>query len=344
MSEITVRSFTHLDEPVDDFLVVPRLVEGLNEEQAAAELAGTRALLDPGNTFYGNGEALSFVAYRGGRPVGRVTAFENRLLVKSEGPVGLVGLFACENDPAVAKALIEAAAMLLGSKGMRGIRGPMAGDIWHRWRFMTRGFGTRSFPGEPRQPEFYPELFRVAGFHPVRTYSTKLVTDLEAQLESFRMAENVARKRGYTFRFFERERWEEDVRNIYKLCLHSFATTWSVTPTTEGEFTDIYNRWLRRVGPDHIVLAEARGEVVGLGLALVAPETTINLKTIAVVPEHSGYGLGHSIAAELYRKAIAGGQTRAQHCLMGPATPPQRWDRGRGRVTREYQMYERGVE
>lgn len=344
MSEITIRSFAHLEDPVERFLAVPRLAEGLTDDQAAAEAAGTRALLDPGNTFYANGEARSFLAERGGRPVGRVTAFENRHLTRAEGPVGLVGLFSCENDSEVAGALITAAAEWLGSRGMRVIRGPMAGDIWHRWRFMTKGFGTRPFPGEPRQPEFYPELFTAAGFYPVRTYCTKLVTDLEAQLEAFRMAENVAAKRGYTFRSFERDRWDEDIRHVYRLCLHSFATTWSVTPTTEEEFVDIYDRWLRRVGPDHIVLAEAEGQVVGLGLALVSPETTINLKTVAVVPEHSGYGLGHAIGAELYRRAIAGGQTRAQHCLMGPATPPQRWDRGRGRVTREYRMYERGIE
>jgi len=47
--------------------------------------------------------------------------------------------------------------------------------------------------------------------------------------------------------------------------------------------------------------------------------------------------------AELYRRAIDKGMHAVHHCLMGPTTPPQRWDHGHGRVTREYAMYERGI-
>jgi len=220
----------------------------------------------------------------------------------------------------------------------------MAGDIWHRWRFMIRGFETSPFPGEPRQPEYYARLFLACGFSTVRTYCTKRIDDLEAQLARFRTEPALARKRGISFRGFDRSRWQEDVRGLFLLCQHSFASSWSVTPTTEEEFDDIYNRWLTRVGPDEILLAEdPGGNVVGLGLAIAAPADTVNLRTLAVVPEHSGYGLGKAIAAEIYRRAIAAGLTAAHHCLMGPSTPPQRWDHGHGRVTREYAMYQRGI-
>lgn len=116
-----------------------------------------------------------------------------------------------------------------------------------------------------------------------------------------------------------------------------------ISPTRPSCTTsDIYNRWLSRVGPDHILLAQdTSGDVVGLGLAISAPQDTINIRTIAVKPNHSGFGLGQAIAAELYRQAIDAGQQRVHHCQMGPNTPPQRWDGGLGVVTREYQMFER---
>ena len=344
MSEIRIMSFAFLEEPAEEFLALPQKVEGLSDDRARAEKAGTKSLLDPSNSFYENGESRSFVALRSGAAVGRICAFHNRALVKAHGPYGLVGLFACSQDQEAARELIDAASDWLKTHDLKVIRGPMAGDIWHRWRFMTKGFETEPFPGEPRQPSYYPELFTACGFASVRTYSTKKITDLPAQLARFKVAVNLNRKRGYTFRNFDRDRWEEDVKSLHELCAHSFATNWSVTPVAFGEFAEIYNRWLKRVGPDHILLAQSPdGEVVGLGLAVVAPSDTMNLRTLAVLPGHHGYGLGQAIAAEIYQRAIADGQKFVHHCQMSPVTPPQRWDGGRAQVTREYSMFERGI-
>ncbi len=344
MSHITVEAFSHLDGPVEEFLALPQRIEGLNEDQARAERAGTRALLDPANTYYQNASSRSFLARKDGRTAGRLTAFHNNFLVEKEGPYGLVGHFACEDDVDVAGALFSAGAEWLGQRGMKWLRGPMNGDIWHRWRLMTRGFDTTRFPGEPRQPEYYVRLFLNNGFETVRTYSTKRIEDLKAQLERFRLEPILAKKRGITMRSFDQNRWKEDIHGLFLLCQYAFASTWSVTPTTEEEFTDIYNRWLRRVGPDQILLAEdSSGKVVGLGLAVVAPPDTLNIRTLAVLPEQSGYGLGKAIAAELYERAIANGLTAAHHCLMGPDMPTRRWDHGHARVTREYAVFERGI-
>ncbi len=337
-----VVSFTHLDDPAADFLGLPEHVEGLTAEQADAERAGTRALLDERNSYHRNAEARSFVAYREELPAGRITAFHNRQLVERGETIGLVGLFACANDADVAMSLVNHAGEWLAARGVRVMRGPMAGDIWHRWRFMTHGFDTTPFPGEPRQPEYYPELFVEAGFSPVRTYTTKRIDDLPGQLGRFATAAALNQRRGYTFRSFDRDDWKGELRRLYVLCGHSFATSWCVTDTTEEEFCDIYARWLRRVGPGQIVLAlDPNGEVVGLGLAVSQPEDTLNIRTIAILPDQHGYGLGQAITAELYRRAIADGQKTVNHCLMAPLSPPQRYDHGHGIVTRAYTMYQR---
>ncbi len=342
--ELRVESFVHLEHPAEEFLELPRGAEGLDDDQAAAERAGTRALLEERNSFWQNAEARSFLVRRNERPVARLTAFHNRLLVEEGRTIGLVGLFAAEDDLDAVRVLMDAAADWFRSRGVRTIRGPMAGDIWHRWRFMTEGFDAAPFPGEPRQPRYYLELFEATGFKAVRRYTTKRIDDLPAQLERFVTAEVLNRKRGFTFRGFDHSQWEDEVERLWLLCNHSFATTWCVTPTTKDEFYDIYNRWLRRVGPDSILLAlDPDRRVVGLGLAVTAPADTLNIRTIAILPDQHGYGLGQAICAELYRRAIAAGQTTVHHCLMGPLTPPQRYDRGHGVVTREYHMYERAI-
>ncbi len=344
MSELHLESFAPGERPVEAFFDLPRRIEGLNEAQAKAELAGTRSVLDPARAYFKNAAARSFVVARDGKPVGRVTAFHNHLLVNDKVRFGLVGLFACENDVDAARALLNAASEWLGENNLNAVRGPMAGDIWHRWRFMTRGFDTEPFAGEPRNPKYYPDLFSACGFASARTYSTKLVTNLEGQLARFSAPAALNAKRGYSFRNVNRAAWQDDLQHVYELCRHSFATRWSVTETTYEDFADVYNRWLRRVGSEQIVLAVDKAKaVVGLGLAVVAPQDTLNIRTVAVYPHAAGFGLGKAISAELYRRAIAAGFKKVNHCLMSPDTPPQFWDHGLGTVTREYVIYERAI-
>ena len=343
MSTVRIDSFAPAETPPAFFEVAQKL-EGLDDGQAKAERAGTTEVLDPSRAFYKNAEARSFLALKDGAPVGRLTAFHNHLLTADHHRYGLVGLFACENDVATARALVEGASAWLAERQLTAIRGPMAGDIWHRWRFMTRGYETTAFPGEPRNPKYYPELFLACGFAPSRTYSTKVVTNLDAQLARFSASAALSAKRGYSFRTVDPERWEEDLKHVYELCRHSFATRWSVTETTYEEFASVYNRWLRRVGAQQITLAVDKNKVVlGLGLAVAAPRDTLNIRTVAVYPHATGFGLGQAISAELYRRAISTGIKQVHHCLMSPNTPPQFWDHGLGSVTREYTMYERAI-
>ncbi len=342
--DIRIEQFPHHDGPIEDYLSLPQRIENLTDNQAEAERAGTKALLDPSNTYSRNGDLMNFLAYSDGQAAGRLTAFHNRLLASEHGHYGLVGLFTCINDPDVARELITKAASWLAQQGMEMMRGPMAGDIWHRWRFMTKGFETPPFPGEPRNPEYYPELFAAAGFARVRTYSTKLITDLPTQLARLTKPMAFSKKRGITYRNMDRDNWRSELDVMFELCRHSFATNWSMTDTTAEEFRDIYDRWLKRAGPNHIIFAlDASQAVIGLGLAVVSPADTINVKTVAVLPSQYGFGLGQAIAAEIYERGLAAGQVKAQHCLMDPLSPAQRWDHGLGQVTREYAMYERAI-
>jgi hypothetical protein len=195
MSEIRIETFQHHDGPLEDYLALPRRVEGLSAEQATAEAAGTRALLDSYNSFYCFGSSCKRLAYRAGAPVGRLTAFRNRMLHGEQARCGLVGLFAGEDDADAARALIGGAADWLREQGLETVRGPMAGDIWHRWRFMTRGFATAPFPGEPAIG-LLPRLFTAAASPCAST--DQAITDMPAQLERFSKA-MLSRQRGSRF-------------------------------------------------------------------------------------------------------------------------------------------------
>jgi len=69
--------------------------------------------------FHTHSEVQPFVAYREGRPVGRITAINNRNHVAyHEEPVGFFGYFECVNDPEVAAALFDRTAEWLRERGL----------------------------------------------------------------------------------------------------------------------------------------------------------------------------------------------------------------------------------
>ena len=342
--DFRIESFSHHDGPFEDYLSLPRRLENRTDAQADAERAGTTALLNPKSNYYQYGSSKNFIAYRSDRPVGRITAFYNRLIRDHRSRYGLVGLFACEDDPEAARGLVSLAAGWLSDLGVEMLRGPMAGDIWHRWRFMTRGFDSEPFPGEPRQPAHYPELFIKAGFAPIRVYSTKRITHLPPVLNRLEQAAEQNRKRGIHFRRFNFDDMQEEMQRMFSLCLHSFQNYWAASDITEQQFLSLYTRWFTRIKPNHVLFVMDRDNaIVGMGLGLLAPADTLNIKSVAVLPNQYGFGLGQAIAAKLYRDAMDSGVKVMQHCLMDPWSPEQRWDGGTGEVTREYTLFERAL-
>src|SRR5579863_6883004 len=78
------------------------------------------------NPFFEHAEAEYFLAWRDGRPVGRVSAHIDRNFNEfQKNAWGLFGWFECEDDPEAARALLDAAGGWLGERGRDRMVGPM---------------------------------------------------------------------------------------------------------------------------------------------------------------------------------------------------------------------------
>lgn len=93
------------------------------------------------NPFFQFGEAKLFVAYRYGKPIGRISAQVNtRHLAIHDDQCGHFGFFDCIDDVEVGKGLICAAAQWLKQKGMRQMRGPFNLSINEDIGLLVSGF------------------------------------------------------------------------------------------------------------------------------------------------------------------------------------------------------------
>ncbi|HWX87120.1 MAG TPA: hypothetical protein VNX67_02995, partial [Solirubrobacteraceae bacterium] len=78
------------------------------------------------NPFFEHTEAQYFLAYRGSRPVGRISAHIDRNFNEFQGnDWGLFGWFECEDDPEAARVLLATAERWLRERGRDRMVGPM---------------------------------------------------------------------------------------------------------------------------------------------------------------------------------------------------------------------------
>jgi hypothetical protein len=230
--------------------------------------------LCPDDPFYnraGN-DHRHFLAYEGSRVVGRASAMVNAAIRDEDGTaVGLIGFFECVEDPIVATVLLDAARdWLRDQHGLRRIWGPMNFDIWHSYRFMTRGFDQPPFYGEPDNKAYYPAYFEHYGFARRRTWNSVEVcgrAQLEAMIEASKQQHDVLVSRGY--RFISADNWDPDdeTRLLHDLISRSFAGFLGFTPIALDEFATLFRRSKAAVAlPMSFVLNDPSDRPVGFAI------------------------------------------------------------------------------
>ena len=151
-----------------------------------------------------------FLAFSGRKIVGRVSAMVNQDFLNNGGtPVGTLGFFECVDDYAVAQELLDTAtAWLREQHQIRRVWGPMNFDIWHNYRFMTKGFDQGLFCGEPYNKPYYPEFFERYGFQAKHCWDSLEVSGLQTLEEMIvRGAKRykLLTDRGYRFEPFNKK-------------------------------------------------------------------------------------------------------------------------------------------
>ena len=195
-----------------------------------------------------------FLLRSAGRAIGRVTAFVNHELRDENGEaVGTVGFYECEDDSAASAALLDAAFTWLRSKGLRRAWGPMNFDIWHSYRFITRGAEGAPFVSEPRNAAWYPSQFERAGFQPLHRWESVLYRGedtLRTIMHDMRPVYDRIMDRGCAFRPFDTRAAESEFRLLYRLLLPAFQVFPGVTPISEERFVALLERNRDALSPE----------------------------------------------------------------------------------------------
>jgi len=228
--EYTVASIDPSSPEFFEFAALPHVCS-LNS--LAPSTADVMQQLGVDSLFYRHGETRLFACYRNGHLVGRAVASVDHHFPDQD--VGHFGYFEACTDKACTEMLMQACEEWLREKGKKRIEGPINLNMLAGYRFQVSGFDTQAFPGEPRNPDYYPDLFSSLGYREVALWQSWDISPLALLgLRAFDWLQRARRRAttssGYRIEVLRTDHLEEETRKIHYLVHEVFADNYGFSP------------------------------------------------------------------------------------------------------------------
>jgi GNAT superfamily N-acetyltransferase len=227
------------------------------------------------NPFFTHAQAEYFLAWRDGRPVGRISAHVDRHLNEFQNnDWGLWGWFESEDDPDTARALLAAAEQWLRDRGRGTMIGPMDFTTNDECGLLIEGHERPPIILCPWHHPYYQRLLeQEAGLDKAMDlYMWSLhVTGRERVHQAiWDVAARVETEHGIVCRNFRKRDLEGEVGRFLEVYNSAWERNWGFVPLTEAEVRH-YAKDLKPVLDENWAMVAERkdtGEVVGAALTL----------------------------------------------------------------------------
>ena len=253
------------------FLEVPFVVHADDESWVAPLFIERREHLDPGrNPFLKGIEIAYWVARRGDRPVGRISAQVNakHLSIHADG-AGHFGYFDVLDDPDAAAALIGTAAAWLKERGLDRMAGPFNPSINDECGLLVDGFSTPPAVMMPHGRPYQQRLLEDLGFTKAQDLYAYWF-DMQAPWPPG--VDGLIRRslamRGLTLRTIDMRRFEDEVRLVCDIFNDAWAGNWGFVPITDEESLHLAKSIKPLVKSGHFAIAELDGDPAAMAVTL----------------------------------------------------------------------------
>lgn len=304
-------------------------------------------------------EAQSFMAYRDGKPVGRITGIINKAVNERTGEKNLrFGFVEFIDDSEVVDALFNAVEQWGKERGMTHIVGPMGfSDLDHEG-MLIEGFDRLGTMATIYNYPYYPAHMERLGFQKEVDWVEYLIKIPDGIPEKHRrIADIVQRKYGLKIlRFTSRKKIKDEYgKALFELINEAYDGLYGYSPLTPRQidhYIDLYLGILRLDDISVIVdkddklvavgisipsfsraLQKSRGRIFPLGWwhllkSLRAKVDTVDLLLVAVKPEYQSKGVNALIFADLIPRYIKTGYKQAESNveLEGNENVQKQWE------------------
>ena len=327
------------------------------------------------NAFFSHGDAQLFLARRGGRVVGRISAqYDDAFNAHHGNRWGMFGFLELEDDAEILPPLLAAAEDWLRSNGRDRMIGPMDFTMNDESGVMIEGFERVPLIKQPWHPRYYQARSEEAGLTKAMDLLMweLVIADREHMLPIiFKLAGEVEPRHGIKLRKMSRRSLRADMDRFADVYNSAWSENWGFSPYSKKDL-DAYAQEMQLVFDQHWFMVAETPEGETAAVAITVPDVNqvlakmngrllplgwwhflrkshtidrVRVGFLGVKPEYQHTG----IAAKMY----------VEHFDMANATP-QKWgemgwiletntnmnramEAMGGRVVRRYRVYEREV-
>jgi len=238
-----------------------------------------RGLISPArNPWFEHGAAEFFLALRPasaaagaglGKPVGRISAQIDRLVIEHMGEgIGQWGMFEAE-DEEVARALLAAAEDWLRARGMTRALGPFSLGIWDEPGLLIMGHDHPPMVMMGHNKAEYQGWIEAAGYAGVKDlYTYDVPTDRPFPPLVQRIIASGEKNERIRIRQADKSRFDEEAGLLMSILNEAWAGNWGFIPLTDAEIAYVGKKLKPIVLADLILIAEYDGEPVAFMMGL----------------------------------------------------------------------------
>lgn len=208
-------------------------------------------------------------------------------------PAATIGDFSCKS-PDAGSQLLDQALDKLRNVGCDRVIGPMSGDTWHNYRFVSQTDGSPQFLMEPTNKPHERDVFRDAGFEKITGYFSARVGLMTMRSEPPPETDT-----------FSVETWSGSepkamFRQVFELSKQSFSKNAFYKPISEDEFLAMYMPVVPLIKKELIFFARrSDGSLAGFLFAIPnyaeGPEpASMIVKTYASLERGAGRHMVHA--------------------------------------------------
>jgi hypothetical protein len=232
------------------------------------------------NAYFTHGEAEYFLARRGQRVVGRITAqVDNAFNDFHSSRWGMFGFLEFENDPEVLDSLLAAAEEWIVHRGCDRMIGPMDFQMNDESGVLIDGFEREPMIKQPWHPPYYQQRCEEAGLEKAMDllmWERSVVDAAQVDPRLLRIAERARERYGVRVRPMSRLRLRRELDEFAKIYNSAWSHNWGFVPYSKEDL-DAYALDLHLVySRDWFMVAEVDGEAVGV--AITVPDVNQVLK------------------------------------------------------------------
>lgn len=224
------------------------------------------------NPFFKHATAESWLARdASGAVIGRIAAAVDRYSNEHHGEkVGFFGFYEADDDPDLARSLLETARRWIADQGMDTMRGPGCFTSNHDWfGLQVDGRFDRPVVGMPYNPRYYPEHFERYGLQKAKDlWAWNIETGGQLPEKMQRLIERIVGRPGLRIRNFDMKRFEEEaslIRSLYNEC---WSENWGFIPMDDADFAYSAKDMKAMVDPAYLLIAEMDEKPIGFSLTI----------------------------------------------------------------------------